>query len=551
MSIIQISKIQQRAGDLVDLPQLDEAEFGFASDVNRLFIGKTSGNVENVEILTAYSNISFSQLDGAVGNLDITAPVANGEVLVFDGSNWVNRGGDAGGYINLGEASNVAIEGGAVGYILTTDGIGNLSWSPKGIVSLPIQTISAASPGRITLQSAYPLTQAVEITFNGISGSTGTYATNLNGNIFYLKTVPGNLQLYDIYQDEALTIPQSTAGYGTYPTNTGLVLWNTVSANANPGGANGSVQFNSAGAGFGGDAELTYNYITNQLTLLGNGVFNNVYANTGMIAAQNLKGEGGNISNIQGANISGAVASATTAGTVTTAAQPNITSVGTLSALSVTGKITAGQLQGDGGNISNIQGANVSGTVASATTAGTVTTAAQPNITSVGTLSSLAVSGTVTLTTLTTGGSGTAGTITGNWTLSSGSRLQATYADLAEYYAADKKYEPGTVLEFGGENEVTSAGIESNKIAGVVSSEPAYVMNTNIQAEHPVAIALIGRVPVKVIGIVPRGSMLISAGNGLAKASIVTPKIGTVIGKAITSKSDDGVGTVEALIGRM
>ena len=124
-------------------------------------------------------------------------------------------------------------------------------------------------------------------------------------------------------------------------------------------------------------------------------------------------------------------------------------------------------------------------------------------------------------------------------------------ADLSEYYAADKIYIPGTVLEFGGEQEVTLAGIESNKIAGVVSSEPAYVMNGNIQAEHPVILALIGRVPVRVAGYVSKGEMLVSAGNGLAKSSILTPKIGSVIGKAIQNKWSDGEGVVEVLVGRI
>ena len=71
MSIIQISKIQQRSGDLVDLPQLDEAEFGFASDAKKLFIGKTVGESQNIEVLTAYSEIAFDQIDGAVGNLNM------------------------------------------------------------------------------------------------------------------------------------------------------------------------------------------------------------------------------------------------------------------------------------------------------------------------------------------------------------------------------------------------------------------------------------------------------------------------------------------------
>ena len=127
MSILQISKIQQRSGNLVDLPQLDEAEFGWASDNKRLFIGKTTPN-ENIEVLTGYSQISFDQIDGSVGNLNINPlTVDDGQVLAYDGTNWVNRGGNAGGLLNLGNVGNVKIEGGAIGYVLETDGLGNLS----------------------------------------------------------------------------------------------------------------------------------------------------------------------------------------------------------------------------------------------------------------------------------------------------------------------------------------------------------------------------------------------------------------------------------------
>jgi hypothetical protein len=118
--------------------------------------------------------------------------------------------------------------------------------------------------------------------------------------------------------------------------------------------------------------------------------------------------------------LSGAASSATTAGTVTTAAQPNITSVGTLTSLTVTGNISGANLTGSHfgngsalssitganvtGNVVNalnayaVAGANVSGQVANALVAGTVTTAAQPNITSVGILSGLNVAGTVNVT---------------------------------------------------------------------------------------------------------------------------------------------------------
>ena len=55
-----------------------------------------------------------------------------------DGNNWVNKGGSVGGFISLGNASNVQITGGAINYVLTTDGLGNLSWTPKGALYTPI-----------------------------------------------------------------------------------------------------------------------------------------------------------------------------------------------------------------------------------------------------------------------------------------------------------------------------------------------------------------------------------------------------------------------------
>lgn len=131
MSILQISKIQVRSGDLVDLPQLDEAEFGFANDSSRLFIGKTSPN-ENVEILTAYSSLAFSQITGANGaNLSLSS-FEEGQVLaISDNSGNVtitNRGATKGGTINLGSISNVKILGGSSSQVISTDGLGNLSF---------------------------------------------------------------------------------------------------------------------------------------------------------------------------------------------------------------------------------------------------------------------------------------------------------------------------------------------------------------------------------------------------------------------------------------
>ena len=170
MAIVQISKIQVRSGSLVDLPQLDEAEFGWASDDKRLFIGKTTPN-ENVEVLTSYSQLNFSQIVGSYGNLDIANTVADGEILTFDGANWVNRGGSAGGLISLGNISNVQIDGGAIGYIMETDGAGNLAWTPKG-----------------TLYSA--ITNFHPTTFTGsIAEATITAGSFVIGQTYQIKTV--------------------------------------------------------------------------------------------------------------------------------------------------------------------------------------------------------------------------------------------------------------------------------------------------------------------------------------------------------------------------
>ena len=131
-----------------------------------------------------------------------------------------------------------------------------------------------------------------------------------------------------------------------------------------------------------------------------------------------------------------------------------------------------------------------------------------------------------------------------------GKATTAQYADLAENYTADAKYEPGTVLEFGGANEVTlSVTPGSTRIAGVVSTNPAHLMNGMLKADHVAAVALTGRVPTKVLGAVRKGDMMISAGNGQAQAC-AAPTLGTVIGKAIED-FDGESGMIEIVVGRL
>jgi hypothetical protein len=154
-------------------------------------------------------------------------------------------------------------------------------------------------------------------------------------------------------------------------------------------------------------------------------------------------------------------------------------------------------------------------------------------------------------TSLTTGAAGTSGTITGTWSLVGASRLQATYADLAERFAADDVLEPGTVVEIGGEAEITAVKYElSEDVFGVVSNTAAYLMNSGAGSDetHP-PIAVSGRVEVKVTGKVKKGQRLVSAGNGTARAAKDGEATAfNTIGRALTDKTSEGLGFVEAIV---
>jgi hypothetical protein len=132
-----------------------------------------------------------------------------------------------------------------------------------------------------------------------------------------------------------------------------------------------------------------------------------------------------------------------------------------------------------------------------------------------------------------------------------GVSLQAQYADLAERFASDSAYPAGTVVALGGAEEITAASDAlSDDVFGVISTKAAYLMNSSAGSDetHP-AVAVNGRVPVRVIGPVKKGQRLVAAGNGLARAgsrSEVTAF--NVIGRSLQNKLDDGEGVVEAIV---
>ena len=132
-----------------------------------------------------------------------------------------------------------------------------------------------------------------------------------------------------------------------------------------------------------------------------------------------------------------------------------------------------------------------------------------------------------------------------------GTAIHAQYADLAERFASDQPYSAGTVVELGGPAEIMAAGQDlSDNVFGVISTNAAYLMNSGAGSNttHP-PVAVQGRVPVRVTGIIRKGDRLVSAGNGLARAGARNEITAwNVIGRALADKLDSGEGLIEAVV---
>jgi hypothetical protein len=125
----------------------------------------------------------------------------------------------------------------------------------------------------------------------------------------------------------------------------------------------------------------------------------------------------------------------------------------------------------------------------------------------------------------------------------------AQYADLAEIYEADSEYEVGTVVIFGGDKEITVSSMGADpRVAGVISGDPAYLMNSKATG---LAVALQGKVPCKVVGQISKGDMLVTHSQhpGVARQG-TNPSMGTVIGKALEEYNSTEIGTINIVAGR-
>jgi hypothetical protein len=377
-----------------------------ANIVTGSFLYGDGSNISNVTAIAGNKIVNGLSQVFVTLNGNVTSTVAGADVLVVTAS-----GANITGTLNA--TGNLTAVNANLGNSVTANFfVGNLYGQANTAVSATTAgTVTTAAQPNIT--SVGTLT-SLNVTGNanvGNIGATNGVFTNVSGNGSALSSITGaNVTGAVGFASVANSVAgANVSGQVSFAATANSVAGSNVSgtvANATHALTSNTV-VNAAQSNITSVGTLTGLNVNGTVTAV------NITANTGVFT-----GNGSGLSQLTGANVTGTVAnatyavsagSATTAGTVTTNAQPNITSVGTLSSLSVTGNVTSGNANlgnavnanffiGSGNNLSNIQGSNVTGTVSSATTAttaGTVTTAAQPNITSVGSLTSLTVSGNI------------------------------------------------------------------------------------------------------------------------------------------------------------
>jgi len=343
--------------------------------------------------------------------------------------------------------------------------------------------------------------------------STGVYITGL-------ASVTGNITGGNVIASTGLT-----AGTLSLSGNTITSTDNTITIDPASSGSTGHViiQGNLSVTG-----NVTYinsnNVTTNDLTInMANNAATAAAANGGGIEVgpagtpyatitYNSTSNTWAVSN--GANISGAVSVSgnITGGNISTGGAMVITGASTAASYSATGNITGGNLSAGTGTITggNIVNANGNGV-------------------------------------------GNIGSSTVYFNTVFAKATSAQYADLAEMYVADIGYAPGTVVEFGGTHEITVAtATHSAQVAGIISTQPAYLMNATQAGEHPLEVALVGRVPCSVIGTVRKGDRLVSSDRpGVAQAlDINLYQPGCIVGKALQEYNSTEPGVIEVAVGR-
>ena len=486
------------------------------------------------DLIGAYSNV-LAQFNANVNSYSqiLLQNISNGTSASADVVVVADTGSDSANYVDMGiNSSNYS----DVAYTIGT-GLDAYTYSNGGNYAIGTQTSGKGlvfhTGGTLSANLRAKITDAglsVNTTTATSSVSTGALVVNGGCGIAGDLRLGGNLYVTNIISSSSQTITVNDpllylTTSAPYPYNYDIGFYSAFTGGtANVYAHTGVVR---------NDSDSTWSFFSNVAEPAGGQVSltNAVYDAVNM-GALTIKGDpvtriinGGTsgVGNIgAAAAIFNTVFATTLQGTLTTVSQPNITTLAGVTSIGASG---------------------------STTITGILQTAAQTNVTSLGTLAGVTVSSTIAASANNTINIGASGTTfaTVYATTFSGVSTTAKYADLAENYQADAEYAPGTVVHFGGEFEVTACDTDGcTSVAGIVSTNPAHLMNTGLEGANVVAVALNGRVPCQVQGTVRKGDLMVSAGNGRARAE-ANPRVGSVIGKALANSEGDAV--IEVVVG--
>jgi hypothetical protein len=494
--------------------------------------------------VTSVSNVGVATSTYTLNGTSGTTPVSGGTTLTMAGTYGVTVTVGA-EYANISTPQDLrttaspsfaglTVNGTAVVTALNSPTIGNTGATLTG-------TVGTASQPSIT-------------TLAGVTSfGTGGVTTTAQGNL----TVSGNLNVQGTINTINNTIIETTEYVTTvYATTLNAVTIGNIGANhVGTGTYLSGLSASNLSLGTVPLAQLSG--ITSTQLSASAGITNAQLTNSSVTvtAGTGLSGGGavslGGSVTLTNAGVTSAVAGTGISVNSTTGAV-TVTNSGVLSVTAGTG-ITANVATGNlsitnSGVTSLVAGTDIS--VSAGTGAVTV------NDTS--TLNSVTGRGASTTNTMTTGSIVPSANLTYNlgsstvwWNNIYGVSSQSLYADLAENYRADANYAPGTVLVFGGEQEVTVSSVSHDpRVAGVVSTNPAYLMNSALTNGIPVA--LTGRVPCMVQGPVSKGDRLVNYTNGVAgRLDTSQYEYGCIIGKSLDTIDDNTVKLIEIVVGRV
>ena len=412
----------------------------------------------------------------------------------------------------------------------------DLTSSNYKTLSVTGTTLNVTTPGGVDFLTAVGATAAATtittvgtLNVNAITSGSSTTFSPPNANVTLSPTGTGTVTVApaSVGTINNMNIGGTTRGSGAF---TSLTANQNVTLTANStvtGAANGTGTLQvTGGAGISGDLRV------------GGTIFGAV---TGTLSGALSLGTF--LSYNTGTTYDGSAArtintNATSANTASTIVARDAS--GNFSAGTITATTFSGNLSGTATNVSNTLTMSVSGSGLSGSATFNGGSAQTFTVTSNATSANTGN----TIVFRDASGNFSAGVMTGTAT-------QARYADLAENYLADRQYEPGTVLVFGGDAEVTTTDVKGDtRVAGVISTNPAHLMNADLTGDNVVALGLTGRVPCKVVGKVQKGDILVtSAKPGYATVNN-TPQPGTIVGKAVENKDDFNEGIIEVVVGR-